>query len=80
MKLHKCMTFKVVKKISLIVAMKLFTKPNYNPCMKEQLTILKKLRDECVTLVNRNLEIYGAFWNKTTFHKNFPSTGDTVNG
>ena len=39
--------------------MKTFTKPNCNPCMEERLTILKKLRDKRVTIMNKNLEIYG---------------------
>ena len=58
--LHKYMTFKVVKKLSSIGAMKKFTKPNCNLCMQERLTILKKLRDKRVTVMNKNSEIYGA--------------------
>ena len=58
--IHKYMAFKVVKQLNLIGAMKTFTKPNCNLCMKEHLTILKKPRDKCVTIMNKNLEIYGA--------------------
>ena len=42
--LCKYMTFKVVKQINPIGAMKTFTKPNCNICIEECLTILKKLR------------------------------------
>ena len=63
------MTFKVVKQINSIGAMKNFMKPNCNLCMEECLTILKKLRDKRVTVVNKNLEIYGVCQHKTTFHQ-----------
>ena len=39
--LRKCMTFKVIKQLNPIGAMKIFTKPNSNLCMQERLTILK---------------------------------------
>ena len=38
--LRKCMTFKVLKQLNPIGAMKTFTKPNCNLCMQERLTIL----------------------------------------
>ena len=72
------MTFKVVNQINLIGAIKNFTKPNYNLNMQEQLTILKKLRDKHVTVMNKNSEIYGACWHKTTFHRFCISTDDPV--
>ena len=53
--LHKYMTFKLVKHLNLIGAIKTFMKPNYNPCMEEFLTILKKIRDKRVTIMNKNL-------------------------
>ena len=62
------MDFKVVKQLNPIGAMKTFTKTNCNLCMEELLTILKKLRDKHVTVMNNNSEIYGAFRHKTTFH------------
>ena len=43
--LLKYMTFKIVKQLNLIGAIKIFTKPNCNLCMQERLTILKKLRE-----------------------------------
>ena len=43
--LRKYMTFKLVKQINPIGAMKTFTKPNCNLCMEEGLTILKNIRD-----------------------------------
>ena len=52
------MDFKVVKQLNPIDAMKTFTKTNYNLCMEERLTILKKLRDKHVTVMNKNSEIY----------------------
>ena len=52
--LRKYMTFKVVKQINQIGEMKTFTKPNFTLCMEERLTILKKLRDECVAVMNEN--------------------------
>ena len=67
--LRKYIMFKVVKQINLIGAMKTFTKPNCNICMEERLTILKKLRDKRVTIMNKNSEIYGACRHKTTFRK-----------
>ena len=76
--LRKYMTFKVVKQIILIGAMKTFTKPNCNLCMEERLTILKKLREKRVMIMNKNLEIYGAFRHKTCFHRFFLSTDDPV--
>ena len=47
--LRKYITFKVVKQLNPLGAMKTFTKPNCNLCMEERLTILKKLRDKRVT-------------------------------
>ena len=67
--LRKYMTFKLVKQLSPIGAMKIFTKPNCNLCMEERLTILKKLRDKRVTIINKNSEIYGACQHKTCFHR-----------
>ena len=58
--LRKCMTFKVTKQLNTIGAMKKFAKPNCNICMQERLTILKKLREKCVTVMNNNSEIYVA--------------------
>ena len=76
--LRKYMTFKIVKQLNPIGAMKTFTKPNCNLCMEERLTILKKLRDKRVTIMNKNLEIYGACQHKTTFYQFFISTDDSV--
>ena len=76
--LRKYMTFKVVKQLSTIGAVKTFTKPNCNICMEERLTILKKLREKRVTIINKNSEIYGACRNKTCFHIFFLSTDDPV--
>ena len=39
--LWKCMTFKVLKQLNPIGAMKTFTKPNCNLCKQERLNILK---------------------------------------
>ena len=76
--LRKCMTFEVLKQLNPIGAMKTFTKPNCNLCMQERLTILKELRDKCVTVMNKNSEIYGAYQHKTTFHRFCLSTDDPV--
>ena len=62
----------------MIGAMKTSTKPNFNLCMQERLTILKKLHDKRVTVMNKNSEIYGACRHKTTFHQFFLSTDDPV--
>ena len=75
---RKCMTFKVLKQLNPIGALKTFTKPNCNLCMQEHLTILKKPRDKRVTVMNKNSEICGACWHKTTFHKFCLSTDDPV--
>ena len=58
--LRKYTTFKVLKQINPIGAMKTFTKPNCNLCMEEHLTIFKRLGDKRVTIINKNSEIYGA--------------------
>ena len=76
--LRKYMTFKVLDQLNLIGAMKTFTKPNSNIFMQERLTILKKLRDKRVTVMNKNLEIYGACRHKTTFLQICLSTDDAV--
>ena len=76
--LRKYMTFKVVKQLNPIGAMKTFTKPNCNLCMEERLTILKKLHDRSVTIMNKNSEIYVACQHKTTFHRFCVSTDDLV--
>ena len=44
--LRKYMTFKVIKQLNQIGAMKTFTKPNCSLCMQERLTILKMIRDK----------------------------------
>ena len=46
MDLRKCITFKVVKKFNPIGSLKSFMKPNFNLCIEEHLTILKRLRDK----------------------------------
>ena len=46
--------------------------------MEDPLTILKKLRDERVTIMNNNLEIYEDCWHKTTSHQFCLSTDDPV--
>ena len=76
--LRKCITFKVLKQLNSIGAMKTFTKPNFILCMQERLTILKKIHDKCVTVMNKNLEIYGTCRHKTTFHQLCLSTDDPV--
>ena len=72
------MTFKVVKQVNPIGGTKTVTKPNCTLCMQERLTILKKLRDKRVTVMNKNLDIYGACRHKTNFHQFCLSTDDTV--
>ena len=52
--LRKYMTFKVVKQLNLIGAMKTFTKSNCNLCMEEHLTILKRIRYKRVTIMKKN--------------------------
>ena len=72
------MTFKVVKQLNPIGAMKTFTKLNCNQFMEERLTILKKLHDKRVTIMNKNSDIYVACQHKTCFHRFFLSTDDPV--
>ena len=76
--LRKCMTFKVIKQLNTIAAMKTFTKSNCNLCMHKRLTILKMLRDKRVTVMNKNSEIYGSCRHKTCFHQFCLSTDDPV--
>ena len=72
------MKFKVVMQLNPIGTMKTFTKPNCNIYIQERLTTLKKLRDKRVTVMNKNLEIYGACRHKTTLHQFRLSTDDPV--
>ena len=74
------MKFKVVKQLKPIGAIQSFTKHNFYICVEEHLTILNKLRDKRITLMNKNLEIYGACCKKMTFHNFFLSTDYPVNG
>ena len=76
--LRKYMTFKVVKQLNLIGEMKTFTKPNCNLFTEERLTILKEIRDKCITIMNKNSEIYKACRHKTTFYQFFLSTDDPM--
>ena len=76
--LCRYMTLKLVNQINPIGEMKTFTKPNCNICMQESLTVLKKLRDKRVTVMNKNLEIYGACRHKKTFRQFYLSTDDPV--
>ena len=76
--IRKYMRFKLVQKLNPIGAMKKFTKPNCNLCMQEHLTILKKIREKRVTVMNKNSDIYGACRHKTTFHQFCISTDDAV--
>ena len=76
--IRKYITSKVVNQLNPIGAMKIFIKPNCNLCMEERLTILKKLRDKCVTVMNKNSEIYGSFRHRTTFRQFFLSTNYPV--
>ena len=38
----------------------------------------ENLRDKCVTIMNKNTDIYGAFRHKTTFRQFWLSTDDPV--
>ena len=76
--LRKYMSFKVAKQINPIGAMKKFTKLNCNLFMDERSMILKKLRDKRFTIMNKNLEIYGACRHKTNFRKFCLSNDDPV--
>ena len=76
--LRKYTRFKAVKQLSPIGAMKTFTEPNCNLCMEERLTILKKLRDKRVTIMNKNSELYGVCRHKTCFRRFCLSTDDSV--
>ena len=55
-------------------------KPYCNLCMEELLSIIKKLYDKNVTLLNKKLEMYEAYRHKTTFRHFFLSTDDPING
>ena len=72
------MTFKVLKQLNPIGTMKTFTKPNFNLCMQERLTILKMIREKRVKAMNKNLDIYGACRHKTCFHRFCLRTDDPV--
>ena len=58
--LRKYTTFKGIKQLNPIGSLETLTKTNYNLCMQERLTILKKVCEKRVTVMNKNLEIYGA--------------------
>ena len=76
--LRNYMTFKVVKHINPVGTMKTFTKPNVNLRMEERLLIPRNLRDKYFTVMNKNLDIYGDCWHKTTFRLFFLSTDDPL--
>ena len=63
------MSFKLVKHINPIGAIKSFTQLNFNLCMEKRLTILKKLCDKNVTPMNKKLEIYSDGKHKMNFHQ-----------
>ena len=65
--IRKYMTFKLVNQLNPIGAMNTFTKTNCNLCMEERLTILKKICDKRVTVINKNSEIYGPTGTKRLF-------------
>ena len=79
MDLHECMAFKEEHTINLIEEMKSFMKPNPNLFTGWKLTMLKKLCDKNVTLMNKNSDIYRACRNKTSFRRFFLNTHDPVN-
>ena len=54
-------------------------KPNCNIFIEEYLTIIKKVHDKCVTLMNRDSEIYVAWHHKRTFYRFYLITDDPVN-
>ena len=64
--LHKCMSFKVVKQLNPILAMKSFTKPICYLCMEERLAILNNLHNLKVILMKKK-ELYEACWSKANF-------------
>ena len=72
------MTFKLVKQLNLIGAMKTFIKPTFNLFIEERLTVLIKLSDKCVTIVNKNSEVYGDYRHKTAFYQFLLSTDDPM--
>ena len=76
--LHKYMTFKVVNQLNPIGSMNKFKKPNRNICTEELLMIPKNLHVKHTTVMNKNLEIYGACRHKTTSHQFLLSTDDPV--
>ena len=67
--LHNCIIFKLVKQINSIGDMNSFTKPNFMLCMEEWLNMLKNIRDQNITLMNNNSEIYWACQNKNNFYQ-----------
>ena len=76
--IRKYIPFEAVKELNPIGAMKNIMKPNCNLCMEGRLTILKKLRDKRITIMDNNSEIYGACRHKTTFRQFLLSTDDPV--
>ena len=76
--IRKYMTFKVAKQLNPIGAMKTFMKPNCNLCIRERVTILKKLHEKRATVMNKNSETYGDCRHKTNLRQFFLSTDDPV--
>ena len=74
--LRKYMMLKVVNNLDLIGEMKTFMKLYCNQCMEERLTIIKNLCEKRFTVMNNELDIYGAYRHKTTFRWFFLNTGD----
>ena len=78
MDLRKYITFKLVNHFNPIGAMKSFTKNNCNLFMEEHLTILKKLCDKRITIMNKHSKLYGACWHQPTFGRFCLSTDGPV--
>ena len=76
--LHKWMTFKVVKQLNRIGAVKTFTKSNCNLFMEERLTTLKNLREKCIRVMKNTSEIYRDCQHKTTFRQFSLNTDDAI--
>ena len=66
------MTFKVVKQLNPVGAMKFYMKPNCNICMHEHFMVLNKLCDKRVTVMNKNFRDLWGLLAQNDFSSSLP--------
>jgi hypothetical protein len=73
--LRKIMKYEILWQANPISAMKTFGKLNCALCMRERVEILRAHQQDELSLINCNLEIFGACRHKTKFHRFLKEAG-----